>query len=113
MQKEFLMNDKTLYERVIKVIYDRNLSVLSVEKGAGLSVGQITKMKYNTPYADKVAKLAKYLCVSADYLLGIENEPQYIMPKDIALMYYYLDEWHKGEVNGFIKGMAKSKDHTD
>lgn len=56
------------YTRLMQLIQEKGLTVSGVEKASGISNASIKRWESQSPRLDSVAKLAKYLNVSIDYL---------------------------------------------
>lgn len=64
----------TLYDKVKSLADDQNISISYIEESTQLSNGSISKWKVNSPRADSLYKVAKFLGCSVDYLMSDENE---------------------------------------
>ena len=64
----------TLYDKVKGLAEDQNISISYIEESTQLSNGSISKWKVNSPRADSLYKVAKFLGCSVDYLISDENE---------------------------------------
>ena len=62
----------TLVERIRALANQRNMSLPDLENATGLGNGTISRWKNASPNTDKLTKVADYLNVSVDYLLGRE-----------------------------------------
>lgn len=62
--------------RLNKVLKENKITMYRLSKDLECSKATVTNWCYglNEPRASDIARLAKYFCVSADYLLGLENE---------------------------------------
>lgn len=60
----------TMYERIVDLAKKRGVSIAQAERDLGFSPASLRKMNTNSPSSDKVVALAKYFCVSTDYLYG-------------------------------------------
>ena len=56
--------------RIKKMAILKSISIDSMLKGSGIGHSTLNNMKTSWPHADSIAKIADYLDVSADYLLG-------------------------------------------
>ena len=63
----------TLYDKVKSLADDQNISISYIEESTQLSNGSISKWKVNSPIADSLYKVAKFLGCSVDYLISDEN----------------------------------------
>lgn len=59
-----------IYERIKEIANLKKISIAQIERALDLSNGSISKWSNNAPSADKLAKVARYLNISSDYLLG-------------------------------------------
>lgn len=94
-----------IYDRIKELTASKNISVAELERNLNFSNGSISKWVRISPSAEKVTKVAKYLDVSADYLLGTEinNDP---------LNYYRMDT--AGLSNDEIREMQEElEDYND
>lgn len=75
-----------LHQRVTIIRKLKGLSVYAVEKGADIGVATLKNWKTSTPSSDKVLRVAQFLDVSVDYLLGNTDNPQSHKnnPQDLA-----------------------------
>ena len=55
---------------------DQNLSISYIEENAQLSNGSISKWKVNSPRADSLYKVAKFLGCSVEFLMSEYNDEQ-------------------------------------
>ena len=65
-----------LLNRIAECRKAKNLSNYAIEKGAGLTIGSIKNWGRSIPSADKILRVANFLDVSVDYLLGNTDNPQ-------------------------------------
>ena len=61
--------------RIKAVAKSKNVSIKKLLEDVGLGYNTMTNMKTSTPKADNIAKIADYLGVSVDYLLGRTDDP--------------------------------------
>lgn len=74
MQKtEYVSFDIAL--RIKEVAKDRDVVLRQMLEDVGLSKGTMDNLRTSMPKADNLAKIADYLDVSMDYLMGRTNEP--------------------------------------
>lgn len=63
------------YENLEKLLKERNLTLNKLAKGCNIAQSPTSRWKTGTmPSADALIKICKYLHVSADYLLDLNNE---------------------------------------
>lgn len=60
----------TIFERVIELAKQKNLSLREIESKAGIAEKALYKWKTYNPRVENVQKVADVLGVSVDYLLG-------------------------------------------
>lgn len=60
----------TLKDRIKALCKARGVSMNKVEIDLGFGTGYISKLKESNPNSGKLQKIADYLCVSLDYLMG-------------------------------------------
>lgn len=66
--------DSVIYTRIKLLCEKMNLPISKLEENAGLGNGAISKWRIaNSPSIDKVTKVAKFLNVTTDYLVGISD----------------------------------------
>ncbi|WP_159723140.1 helix-turn-helix domain-containing protein [Enterococcus sp. CSURQ0835] len=75
-----------LYERIKEIARLKNISIAQIERANDLSNGSISKWAKNAPSADKLAKVARYLNVTSDYLLGIADQAKDLNGDNIVPM---------------------------
>ena len=62
-------------EKLEKLLKDRNMNLNQLSKAIGIAQSPTSRWKKGSlPSADALIKICKYLNVSADYLLDLENE---------------------------------------
>ena len=61
-------------ERVKAICKERKIAISKLEKDLGFSNGYIGQLRKGVFPADRLAAIADYLGISADYLLGKENK---------------------------------------
>lgn len=64
------MNTKEIIKQLAK---ERNMTIAELERKTGISNGTIGKWDKQTPSTDPITKIANFLHVSVDYLLGISD----------------------------------------
>lgn len=64
------MNTKEIIKQLAK---EKNMTIAEIERKAGVSNGTIGKWDKQTPSTEPITKIANYLQVSVDYLLGISD----------------------------------------
>lgn len=63
------------FEKLQKILEQKNLTMNRLAKNAGVSQASTDRWKKGSlPNAEALTKICKYLNVSADYLLDLENE---------------------------------------
>ncbi len=67
--------DMTAFERIKKLAKKRGLSLIEVNDRAGLGTRSIYHWKNKVPKSDSLIAVAEVLHTSADYLLGITDDP--------------------------------------
>lgn len=74
-----------MYDRVNALAKKRGVSIAQVERDLKFSPASLRKMNTNKPSSEKVVSLAKYFCVSTDYLYGnteIEKPADQLLDND-------------------------------
>lgn len=64
----------TLSEKIKNIASAKNIKIAELERLSGISNGQIRRWDKSSPKVENVAKVAKVLNVSVDYLLGREDK---------------------------------------
>ncbi|PEH48935.1 helix-turn-helix domain-containing protein [Enterococcus faecium] len=70
--------------RIKELAKEKNISLAELERRTGLSSGSITKWNKSAPSADKLAKIADYLGVTTDYLLGRNQAPKWASKDELV-----------------------------
>ena len=67
----------TFYDRIIHLKQERNLLQKDIAAGAGIGLRQYQRYekKEGEPSMESIIKLCNFFNVSADYLLGLSNDP--------------------------------------
>ena len=65
-----------LYERIVLFSKSNQISLYTIEKGTGMARGSLRKWATSMPSGDRILRVANFLDVSVDYLLGNTNNPQ-------------------------------------
>ncbi len=71
-------------DRIKSICKERKIPISKLEKDLGFSNGYIGQLKRGTMPADRLAKVARYLNVSEEYLLSGEENPEkgyYLSPE--------------------------------
>lgn len=76
----------TIKERIQEVLKERNISSVKLEQELGFGKGYISKLDKASPSAENILKIANYLHISTDYIIGktddsfvkIEGLPNYV-----------------------------------
>lgn len=64
-----------LHQRVTIIRKLQGLSAYSIEKGSGIGIASLKNWKTSMPSGDKILRVANFLDVSTDYLLGNTDNP--------------------------------------
>lgn len=68
------------YEKLEQLLKEKHLTLNKLAKGAGFAQSPTTRWKTGTmPNAETLVKICKYLHVSADYLLDLDETPPPIL----------------------------------
>lgn len=68
------------YEKLEQLLKEKHLTLNKLAKGAGFAQSPTTRWKTGTmPNAETLVKICKYLNVSADYLLDLDETPPPIL----------------------------------
>lgn len=76
-----MLERKTIFFRVKALSKEQKLSIGQINELAGLTPGTIYRWKYHEPAAVDIAKVARVLAVSSDYLLGVKQEVDFLQKK--------------------------------
>ena len=63
----------TIKERIQEILKERSISSVRLEQDLGFGKGYISKLDKASPSVENILKIADYLNVSIDYLLGKTN----------------------------------------
>jgi len=66
----------TLFEKIKTLCAEKGITFYRLEKDCGLSSQSVEKWERSIPRSDAIVKIAKYFNVSADYLLGLTDNPK-------------------------------------
>lgn len=66
----------TLRDRIRELANKRGMSLTTLEEALGFGNGTIVRWDKSSPTAEKLSKVADYLGVSADYLLGRDTNEE-------------------------------------
>ncbi|KAF0354764.1 helix-turn-helix domain-containing protein [Pediococcus acidilactici] len=100
----------TVFDRIKKLGKRRGYNISQIETELGLGTNSIYNWKKRTPTADNLAKVAKLLHTSTDYLLGLSDEPSpdnNDMTKNQKLIAHSIDPDVTDEEREIIIGMVK------
>lgn len=86
------------YEKLKKILKEQNLTLNKLAKGCNIAQSPTSRWKTGTmPSADALIKICKYLQVSADYLLDLEDaDPPPILAEDEKLLISHYRECDSG-----------------
>lgn len=90
-----MYNSQDIAERIKNTAVQKNCKLGDMFSELGLSINTLHNMKTSIPKTDTLAKIADYLGVSVDYLLGRENKnsaPDEIRSAIISKVYSMPDE---------------------
>lgn len=73
----------SLYRRIKEVSSGKNMTIAELERLSGISNGQIRRWDTSSPKVENLAKVAKTLHVSVDFLLGKEESSTMDEPVDL------------------------------
>lgn len=63
----------TIKERIQEILKERSISSVRLEQDLGFGKGYISKLDKASPSAENILKIADYLNVSIDYIMGKTN----------------------------------------
>ena len=90
-----MYNSANIADTIKKTAKEKGITVKELLSNTDLSVNTLQHMKTSMPKTDTLAKIADYLGVSVDYLLGRENKnsaPDEIRSAIISKVYSMPDE---------------------
>lgn len=80
-----------IVQRIKLVCKNKKTSIAATARAAGISENAIYTWDKNIPSIEKIAKVARFLDVSIDYLLGITENPishkNNLNPSTVQIMY--------------------------
>lgn len=91
--------------RIKDTAREKNISVKKLLEDVGLGFNTMSNMKTSMPRVDNLSKIADYLNVSVDYLLGntdIKKSPSSNAEDELIKKYYLLNENGKAKANSYI-----------
>lgn len=103
----------TVFDRIKELGKRRGYNISQIETKLGLGTNSIYNWKKRTPTADNLAKVAKLLHTSTDYLLGLSDDPDTVqndnndMTKNQKLIAHSIDPDVTDEEREIIIGMVK------
>lgn len=77
-----------LYERIKELCRQNGTTISALERECGLAKGSVSKIDRHKPNAEKLQKIANYLEVSVEELMGTESPVQ----TDVQKEYYFSSE---------------------
>lgn len=106
--------DMTAFDRLKKLCDEQGISVNVLEERIGLGKNTLYSWKKNTPKGSNLIKVADYLKVSTDYLLG-RTDKKHIDDIETIAAHHVNEEWTEEELEEierfkeFVR--MKRKDH--
>lgn len=97
-----------MFNRLKKLAKAQGLTLSELSDQAGLGASTIYSWKYNTPSISKLAKVAKILGVTTDYLLHGDNSKIDISPILNANQLYMKDMALSDKDRQIIQGVLRS-----
>ena len=73
-----------LYDRILMLCDERNISVRSLERSCGMSHGVVRRWNERMPSADRVKRVADYFGVTVTFLLGFDREAEYYIEPEVS-----------------------------
>lgn len=92
-------------DKIRKICKERKIPISKLERDLDFSNGYIGQLRKGTMPSDRLSKVAEYLNVSPDYLLGIETKKAPSISDEaqrIAKKYDSLDEYRKKVINAVL-----------
>lgn len=106
------------YEKIDKLLKERKLTLNKLAKGAGINQSGTSRWQNGTmPSAEALIKICKYLNVSADYLLDLEEEapPPKLSDQEEQLLAYFreCDSGTQKSILLLARSGAEEKEKTE
>lgn len=105
-----------LYEKVREASKEKKISINQMEKDLGFSRSYISKFRTIAPSIENLQKIADYLGISIDYLLGRDNVKTNVSNQILVEFYSLFKEFPEVSINVLSK-LCKSeridKDYTE
>ena len=108
-----MSTSQVLYERVKELVEQKGVSINQMLRSCGLNPSLMTdvKNKGTIPSAEKIAKMADYLEVSVDYLLG-RSEVTYLAANASGAEYHKLSRENKEKLDELAKHLYEKETIT-
>ncbi len=108
-----------IIDRVDEVIKEKGLTAKELAQNIGVSTGNVTDWRKgrSKPSAEVVAKIARYLGVSTDYLHGLSDERNSTASPSVVAFHKNtpgdFTEDEKEEISNFIEFLISKRDKKD
>lgn len=91
------------YEKLEQLLKEKHLTLNKLAKGAGFAQSPTTRWKTGTmPNAETLVKICKYLNVSADYLLDLDETPPPILTDQEQKLLEHFRQCSPGEQQSIL-----------
>ena len=102
-------------ERIVELLKSKNKKQKDLTDFLGITKNAFTNWKSgsNTSYIKYLPKIAEFLDVSVDALLGKETKPKPILQDELHQLIDLLDIEDRAELKGTVKQMLKSDKYKE
>lgn len=91
------------YENLIQILQEKNLTLNKLAKGAEIAQSPTSRWKNGTiPNGETIIKICKYLNVSADYLLDLDETPPPILTDQEQQLLEHFRQCSPGEKESIL-----------
>jgi transcriptional regulator with XRE-family HTH domain len=107
-----------IIDKIIELMNEKNVKASVLSLKLGLNKNAISDWKRNIakPSTEAIAKIARYFDVSADYLLGLTDNPTPAQtpsePSQIQTLFDMLNRDNQVSALGYIEGMLSEQGYT-
>jgi len=112
-----MYNPKDIAERIKKATKAKGVTIKKLLEDVGLGFNTMSNMRTSVPKADNLAKIADYLDVPVDYLLGRDkfaSGAKTLLTEDEGMrLYEALDIEDRAETRGMMKHMLTAEKYSE
>lgn len=95
-----------LLNRIKEIAEPRGLNIAQIERGSGLNKTTLGKWNMNAPSIDKVVRVADFLEVSIDELVGRSAPEISASDRQILELFHQLNEEGQGAAIAMLQGLS-------